>query len=378
MSSSYLPRTSSSASLSRRASYTEEPTEDDVETAFIDTSTDNNQSTATVQSSDKGKAKEVQREAEYNVDGWFEALARDTGIASSTIRTSIDMKYWGRTVDPRGRPSTRFRQTYVAAFIAELRASYEKADEAYETFADSFRGWGIDDFKATGRMFKKQLLICLQEKGVVWASRMRDKSEQDDHAMQLVEMLNGVVKIRSPIASPISARTVLAQQPTSQQYVVEPIRTKRQSAAPTVPPVKPAPRERIENPRPKHEPPYDIYQRPSAQSEPQYVPYDHIQQPHPRQTPAHPYQSAQPIPPPAWQRQSATPQPNSIIYPTFNPYELPPRQHIVPERLPPEKIAQFQKTWKKENCYTGKPYDILADKAVIFIDLCRRLDIAES
>lgn len=48
------------------------------------------------------------------------------------------------------------------------------------------------------------------------------------------------------------------------------------------------------------------------------------------------------------------------------------------ERLPPEKLIQFQKSWKKENNYTGKPYDILADKARIFIDLCRRLDIQDT
>ncbi|KAF1967548.1 hypothetical protein BU23DRAFT_482961, partial [Bimuria novae-zelandiae CBS 107.79] len=35
----------------------------------------------------------------------------------------------------------------------------------------------------------------------------------------------------------------------------------------------------------------------------------------------------------------------------------------------------FQKAWKKENNYTRQPYDILANKAIVFIKLCQRLVI---
>jgi len=62
----------------------------------------------------------------------------------------------------------------------------------------------------------------------------------------------------------------------------------------------------------------------------------------------------------------------------YNPYQLPPVREVATVNLAPEKIVQFQKSWRKENNYTGQPYDILADKAMIFIELCRRLDINEA
>jgi hypothetical protein len=64
--------------------------------------------------------------------------------------------------------------------------------------------------------------------------------------------------------------------------------------------------------------------------------------------------------------------------PPYNPYQLPPVREVTTEKLAPEKIVQFQKAWKKENNYTGQPYDILADKAMVFVELCRRLDIQEA
>jgi hypothetical protein len=47
---------------------------------------------------------------------------------------------------------------------------------------------------------------------------------------------------------------------------------------------------------------------------------------------------------------------------TYNPYELPPPNNSYNDQLLPEKLVQFQKSWRKENNYTGKLYDILADK----------------
>ncbi|KAF1973895.1 hypothetical protein BU23DRAFT_463645, partial [Bimuria novae-zelandiae CBS 107.79] len=48
------------------------------------------------------------------------------------------------------------------------------------------------------------------------------------------------------------------------------------------------------------------------------------------------------------------------------------------ENLAPKKVVQFQKAWKKENNYTGQLYDILANKAMVFIKLCQRLVIHEA
>ncbi|KAF9730181.1 hypothetical protein PMIN01_12114 [Paraphaeosphaeria minitans] len=45
--------------------------------------------------------------------------------------------------------------------------------------------------------------------------------------------------------------------------------------------------------------------------------------------------------------------------------------------IQPDKIILFQKAWSKENNYTGRPYDILADKAKVFRELCYRLGIPQ-
>jgi hypothetical protein len=108
----------------------------------------------------------------------------------------------------------------------------------------------------------------------------------------------------------------------------------------------------------------------------------------PSEPPRAPTQSREPtVPPPMVPQHPAYEQtiqgPTQYVqhqeyYPTFVQYELPPRHHVYSTKLPIEKIGQFQKAWKKENNWTGKPYDILADKTQIFVDLCRRLDIEES
>ncbi|KAI1818890.1 hypothetical protein F4861DRAFT_544594, partial [Xylaria intraflava] len=58
-------------------------------------------------------------------------------------------------------------------------------------------------------------------------------------------------------------------------------------------------------------------------------------------------------------------------------FDLPPTRIVRNGPLSPDKFTAFQKTWKKERNYTGKPYDLLYDKTRLFIDVCRRLEITE-
>jgi hypothetical protein len=63
---------------------------------------------------------------------------------------------------------------------------------------------------------------------------------------------------------------------------------------------------------------------------------------------------------------------------TGNPaYDLPPKQIIHNGPIDAQRVATFQKGWRKDRNYTGQPYDLLYDKARIFISHCRRLQIEE-
>jgi hypothetical protein len=59
------------------------------------------------------------------------------------------------------------------------------------------------------------------------------------------------------------------------------------------------------------------------------------------------------------------------------PYDLPPTRIIHNGPIEPQQISTFQKGWRRDRNYTGKPYDLLYDKVRIFIGYCRRLQITE-
>ncbi|KAK5637235.1 hypothetical protein RRF57_012947 [Xylaria bambusicola] len=84
-----------------------------------------------------------------------------------------------------------------------------------------------------------------------------------------------------------------------------------------------------------------------------------------------PYQPPQTLGQEVYIRTTPDPVPASMFL------DLPPVRNIQNGTIPPEKYAIFQKTWKKERNYSGEPYDLLYDKARLFIDACRRLGITE-
>jgi hypothetical protein len=142
--------------------------------------------------------------------------------------------------------------------------------------------------------------------------------------------------------------------------------------------------------------------RTKPSSPPPQIPYEEPkrkepmpEEPMPKEGPTHPYPTFAQTPREAYSRSPAPhiefirqtnnvpsyygqDQPAQPVHNDRNPYELPPAQETANERLPPEKLIQFQKSWRRDNNYTGKPYDILVNKTRVFIDLCRRLEIHES
>ncbi|KAK6224925.1 hypothetical protein QIS74_03252 [Colletotrichum tabaci] len=65
------------------------------------------------------------------------------------------------------------------------------------------------------------------------------------------------------------------------------------------------------------------------------------------------------------------------LYQRDSIYDLPPKRIVQNGPCEPSTVSIFQKGWRKDRNYTGKPYDILYDKAKVFISFCRRLHITE-
>jgi hypothetical protein len=58
-------------------------------------------------------------------------------------------------------------------------------------------------------------------------------------------------------------------------------------------------------------------------------------------------------------------------------YDLPPTRQVQNGPIDAQKVSIFQKGWRSVHSYSGKPYDLLYDKARIFISHCQRLQITE-
>lgn len=58
-------------------------------------------------------------------------------------------------------------------------------------------------------------------------------------------------------------------------------------------------------------------------------------------------------------------------------FDLPPTRFVPNGPIDPNKITAFQKGWRSVRNYTGKPYDVLYDKARVFVSFCKRLQIEE-
>jgi hypothetical protein len=79
-----------------------------------------------------------------------------------------------------------------------------------------------------------------------------------------------------------------------------------------------------------------------------------------------------------WNFPQPPPLPPQAFFPTAPPaFDLPPTRIIHNSAIETSKVSAFQKGWKSARNYTGKPYDILYDKARFFVSFCKRLQIQE-
>ncbi|RWA03359.1 hypothetical protein EKO27_g11746 [Xylaria grammica] len=308
----------------------------------------------------------------------YESVAEEIGISPNTVRTYIDMTQWDEDIDPNNATRQQLN-TWAAYQVIYYRRATERGNIAYMGYAGDFKGWTIDHFRQVHRTISKRLLGVLEEKGIIVRLEEQERSTILDNLVRILQgnyiirdsqpslqaTNNPVGTVRNTSASPTPSQQLrLASQdiPTPQspvrpenpqseaannvQFQIPGVRYAQSPVRPTI--------ESQSEPtygrtiRPGHEPNFQpVYEYPVAH----YPPQTPRQQTYVR----------------------TTPEPASI-----NPVlDLPPTRNVRNGMISPEKYALFQKTWKHERNYSGEPYDLLYDKARLFIDACRRLGITE-
>jgi hypothetical protein len=272
----------------------------------------------------------------------YEQLARDTNISEGTLRRETDLSYWNDEIDMSSNPTKVQLSSYAGCALAELRATTQTGKGLLQSYVEIFEGWTENNFKDLNRAIRRELVGMLEEKritpmtteGIVQATMLYEIAQKRCLIHSLSSRTTRSLSIRTPYRASISTpanllplqqpdpATQSSSQPPYDIQKEEPIKTTQE-------------RQRTESVR-----------LPSLTPAPEYIQQESTAQTHPR--------------------------------PRNNPYELPPQREYANEPLQPEKLALFHKTWKKSNNYSGKPYDILADKTRIFIDTCRRLGIYET
>jgi hypothetical protein len=281
----------------------------------------------------------------------IETFAQQAGTSPSTIDKAIegDLAVWQPEINMDTEPVQKVLNGYAGCTIAELRTGGLAGQELHRAFVEDFSDWTAKDFETLCRPFRRELLTLFVQRGVKIPPAGKKVRQSDT----LYEMVNNI-----PSYTLIPREATLALTPTPSYEPAE----QASIAGPTTSPYDGTSRSSTAEPAPRAE-----TAEPSTRATSLKPPLKQgrgTRSPSP-QTQKNPYEQTEiPFHPPP-------------LRPNYNPYELPPQGEYYNDHLPPEKLVQFQKSWRKENNYTGRPYDILADKTKIFIDVCRRLGIHE-
>lgn len=340
--------------------------------------------------------------------GFIDYVIEATGIQKATIARTIEVQYWTDNINLANATEAQL-STYVAKVIADIRHTKPGGEEdALGMFMESFLEWEESHFAQIDRAYKGQLLSTLRTMGITYAGRHNTRQ-----SVKLFEIANGQ-NTRKVYEEPYGASTSQgygANPTTLNQKGKGPLHQPDDEANPIVEQTQNSPENLY--PRLKPEGPYlqaplPIWQsqvpnrtvsplNPSTNVPPYYYqqpapPQDYRATTQPGDIPQEYRTTAQASIPPQSYRATTQPQftshfsDNLETRQNYQTSATPPRPRSTThnpafdlvETLPPEKIVQFQKAWRKENNYSGKPYDLLTDKVRIFSDLCRRLGIKES
>ncbi|KAF2726476.1 hypothetical protein EJ04DRAFT_571234 [Polyplosphaeria fusca] len=266
-------------------------------------------------------------------DPMYKELSERTKLPKSTLARHTNIDNWDDQVDLETNPTLEQLSTYMACAIGDLHTTTLDGEDWINFYKEIFEGWTVEHFEPIVQTIKSGLMEAIRERKLKVAKTDRREGKQ---AEQLAAFARGQYEEATP-------------GPSTPQSSSLPVRGRSVGQPPIPPPQFQTPAIQVGG--------EELPPSPPSHNLPQtaYTLYATSQ--------AHP-----PLP-----HARGYPQP-----PVIQPYMLPPRVDTVPERPPPEKLIQFQKAWRKKNNYTGKPYDILADKARMFVEVCRRLDIPES
>jgi hypothetical protein len=333
---------------------------------------------------------ELQEDQEDEYYTWKE-IERETHITTSTLKKYVQRELIVDRLDITENPSRTAKNSFAAYVIYYMRTSpTQQGITALQNFVEDFNGWDATEFARLSQAILRELQNAVQEKGI----QFLEGSEQKTIAQRLHQVANRECAIEEGVRPTYERRTHSSHEektysPNQSQGSTSADRTPTVNTSASTPsrtlprePLPAAPR-----PRDRH---VSYAQDPNPQDT--YLPVPPVQQ----QRPDTQYSNVPPPPGSVFQNaynQQQRPYTIHGMQPTRTPYarepvnqmplamppmyQLPPTYEVYNEKLSPDKMVTFNKTWKKENNYSGKPYDILSDKARIFVDLCRRLEITE-
>ncbi|KAH8193590.1 hypothetical protein TruAng_012245 [Truncatella angustata] len=309
-----------------------------------------------------------------------EQMAEGSDITLNAWRAGTAFEFWDRTIDLEQPINEKHINTYIGQLVAEYQgiSTLRSLIRAYQ---EDFEGWTTFQFGHAARPFKRAMIERLEKGGYHFPSGLtQDK--------QLVHPLGNSEAVRTPRVSPRTS-TLTPGPSRTNELPLERIednpdqhqRTEQQSYAPD------GVRQTVEAPVAGNRPQRDSRER---SNDTQEVPDRTTRFP---SRPAHIYQEEQPraydqdygygnVPPgvPFTMESQGFPFARIATVGPENPndpYALPPPKRIYNSTCSPSQIQAFAKVWRKELNYTGKPYDILYDKARMFIAACRKIGITE-
>lgn len=323
----------------------------------------------------------------------YDELAHDIGLSVQLLRKYLAEPYWDKPIPDLTTAPVEQLNTHMIRYLLEYKHIKFHGKTFQEAYGEDFEGWTEFHFKQVNRTLCREMLNILGIKGI----EPHKEGNQTTIAKQLALVAQGQSTICTPMY-PFGRSIIQSEQdPNIQQFIQNrpQVPTPLAYQIPAEEAETSSQQEVVVRPDNRQETPvqednrqgtylgvHGPHVRPSIENNQGRQTFEkHTMSPTPLQTghrpnfqPVHEY----PVP----HNPPTTPAPPSHYRTTpnlvTNPYDdLPPTRFVRNGMIPPEKYVTFQKTWKKERNYTGKPYDLLYDKTRLFIDVCRRLGITE-
>jgi len=183
-------------------------------------------------------------------------LLEKVGISLSTLQTATEPQFWLDYIDLSTNPTDVQLQSHVGAILQDLRTTKARGQVILDDYMETFEQWEKDHFGQLGRAFKRELVLVLEEKGIIAEGNPRTQVDKlyDIAQGKAIVIGNGITHVKSPISTP-ATQDVPQQQP-------------QPALSHEIPPISQPPMPQPPMPDPIRGP----YSRPSSQPWPQEIP----------------------------------------------------------------------------------------------------------